>query len=78
MKKYYITNEIVKYNLKIENLDIIYFEMPSFCSGEYYTKIFQDEVGFYINVSEKGYFKGCRDFEILKPSHEMYKEIENN
>lgn len=64
MSKYYITNEIAKYNLKkIKSGQKIVFEMPSFCSGDYEAVIKKDEFGFYID-SNDNYFKGCRDFEI--------------
>lgn len=66
MKKYYITNEIAKYpSVKFEEGKTIYFEMPSFCSGDYSSKINKDEIGLYINNSDKPYFKSCRDFEVL-------------
>jgi hypothetical protein len=65
MKKYYITNEINQFNLgtDLEGKTIV-FEMPPFCSGDYEAKIYKDEVGFYIDHSSHGYFKGCRDFNI--------------
>lgn len=65
MKKHYITNEIVTYNLKIKEGDSIEFEMPSFCSGDYTAKIYKDSFGFYINA-DNNYFEGCRDFTIIK------------
>ena len=64
MSKYYITNEIAKYNLKgLKSGKKIIFEMPPFCSGNYEAVIKKDDIGFYID-SRDNYFKGCRDFEI--------------
>jgi hypothetical protein len=69
MKKYYITNEINQFNLgtDLEGKTIV-FEMPSFCSGDYEAKIYKDEIGFYIKHSNHGYFKGCRDFNVVDKS----------
>ena len=44
--------------------DILQFEMPPFCSGEYSTRIYLDTDGDpYINKSES-FYNGCRDFYI--------------
>ena len=45
--------------------DLIDFDMPSFCSGDYSAKIFKDEFGLYIN-SEDNSLDGCRDFRLKK------------
>lgn len=45
--------------------DIINFEMPPFCSGDYSAKIYKDDKGLYIN-HEDNFMKGCRDFSIRK------------
>lgn len=66
MKKYYITNEIVEYNLTdIGEGDTIVFEMPPFCSGDYSAKVYKDDIGLYIDHEDK-FFEGCRDFSIRK------------
>ena len=45
--------------------DILQFEMPSFCSGDYSTRIYLDTDGDpYINKSES-YYNGCRDFILI-------------
>ena len=69
MKKYYITNEINQYNLgtDLEGKTIV-FEMPPFCSGDYEAKIYKDEIGFYIDHSSHGYFRGCYDFNVVDKS----------
>lgn len=41
--------------------DIIEFEMPGFCSGDYSAEVLSDEFGLYI-YSKYNYFKGCRDY----------------
>lgn len=44
--------------------DVIEFEMPPFCSGDYTAVIYLDSDGDpYINKSEN-YYKGCRDLFI--------------
>ncbi len=46
--------------------DILEFEMPSFCSGDYNTEIHLDNDGDpYIKKSES-YYDGCRDIYIVK------------
>ena len=49
----------------VEEGDIIDFEMPSFCSGDYKAVVKKDDYGLYID-SKDNYMKGCRDFEIIK------------
>ena len=44
--------------------DIIDFEMPSFCSGDYQAIVQEDKYGLFIN-EEDNYINSCRDFEIL-------------
>lgn len=67
MEKYYLVN-ILK-DIKKQERDkfkegkTIYFEMPSFCSGDYEAKIYKDELGLYIDKDDN-YFEGCRDFYI--------------
>jgi hypothetical protein len=52
-------------NQKIKYGDIIEFEMPSFCSGEYKAKIYIDDDGDpYIDKSDN-YYDGCRDLYII-------------
>ena len=44
--------------------DILVFEMPPFCSGDYSARIFVDECGEpYIN-QDHNFYDGCRDFYI--------------
>ena len=63
--KYYIT-EHLPYLTDIQKDDIIFFEMPSFCSGEYSARVYKDDYGFYI-LSKNNFFKGCRDYVLNKP-----------
>src|SRR5688572_6031623 len=46
--------------------DTIYFEMPSFCSGEYSAKVYGDGIGLYIK-KEDNFFEGCRDYRLNRP-----------
>ena len=67
-KKIYLNNlfqddlELFK---SIENGDVIDWEMPSFCSGDYQAVVYEDELGLYIK-SKDNYYKGCRDLYIIK------------
>jgi len=47
--------------------DVIDFEMPSFCSGDYQAKIKKDNNGLYIDKSQN-YLSGCRDYSLIKKS----------
>lgn len=65
-KKYLFTFEgYENYLVKAEEGDVIDFEMPSFCSGDYQATIKRDEHGLYIDGRDN-YMRGCRDFEIIK------------
>ena len=68
MKKTYLAQILQDEPVIFSNItvgDIIEFEMPSFCSGDYLATVYGDELGLYINASDN-YFEGCRDFEIIK------------
>jgi hypothetical protein len=69
-KKYYFNNEFKDAK---EN-DIVYFDMPSFCSGEYCAKVYKDEYGLYI--LKKNYPK-YNDFRLNEPfwDKDWQKEI---
>jgi hypothetical protein len=41
--------------------DIISFDMPPFCSGDYHAIVFEDEGGLNIDHRDN-YFAGCRDY----------------
>lgn len=49
----------------IKEGDIIYFDMPPFCSGEYEAKVLKDENGLYIEG--KNYFNSCLNYRVNKP-----------
>lgn len=44
--------------------DIIDFDMPPFCSGDYTAKIYKDNNGLYIK-KEDNYLSGCRDYVLI-------------
>ncbi len=46
--------------------DVIIFDMPSFCSGDYNAKVHKDDGGLYIK-KRNNYLKGCRDYFLFKP-----------
>jgi hypothetical protein len=51
---------------KLNEGDIIEFEMPPFCSGDYQAEVYIDNDGDpYIDKNDN-YFEGCRDFSIIK------------
>jgi hypothetical protein len=50
---------------KFNDGDILEFEMPSFCSGDYSARIYLDNDGDpYINIKDNHY-NGCRDLNII-------------
>lgn len=66
MKKYSLINIEQKYNFKFQEGDVIDFEMPPFCSGEYEAIVCKDpKYGPYID-SEDNHFNGCRDWEVYR------------
>lgn len=57
-------NDYFHKNQEFNEGDILEFEMPSFCSGTYETKIYLDNDGDpYIDKFES-YINGCRDLFI--------------
>lgn len=62
MKKF----SLINIDYKFQEGDEIYFEMPSFCSGDYKAIVYKDpEFGLYIRKKDN-YFKGCRDFSVKR------------
>lgn len=62
--KDYLIQVLQKHSKFLRSLkkgDIIQFEMPPFCSGDYEAKVRKDKNGLYI-YKEDNYFNGCRDF----------------
>lgn len=51
---------------KLKEGDVIDFEMPPFCSGEYSAKIFIDNDGDPFIKKSDDYSEGCRDYELIK------------
>lgn len=47
--------------------DVIQFEMPPFCSGDYKAVIKKDKFGLYIDKDDN-FLEGCRDFRLVKKS----------
>jgi len=50
---------------KLKEGDIIQFEMPPFCSGDYEAVVKRDASGLYIEHDDN-YFNGARDINIKK------------
>lgn len=62
MEKFSLIN--VEYDF--EEGDLIVFEMPSFCSGNYEAVVYNDpKFGLYID-KKHNHFESCRDFEVIK------------
>lgn len=68
MKKTYVND------IEVEEGDIIRFEMPPFCSGEYVTIVETDDNGNYIKKKDD-FFEACRDYEIIKPDDRYYEDF---
>lgn len=80
-EKYNMVNDMIHKNNRVyikdwfdipvnfEAGDTIEFEMPQFCSGDYIAEIYIDSEGdAYIDKSND-YYKGCRDFDLVKKNH---------
>ena len=46
--------------------DVLVFEMPSFCSGDYSAQVFFDEDGDPYIHKDYNFYDGCRNFYIMK------------
>jgi hypothetical protein len=53
-------------NQKFESGDIVQFEMPPFCSGEYKAIIYIDNDGNPYIEKSKSYYIKCRDYFLVK------------
>jgi hypothetical protein len=51
---------------KFKEGDIIEFEMPSFCSGDYLATIYLDTDGDPYIEKSQNYYSGCRDLFIIE------------
>lgn len=68
--KFYIKDWFAK-NQKYNNGDIIVFEMPSFCSGDYTAEVHIDSDGDpYIDESDNSY-KGCLTYYYISKNEKM-------
>ena len=71
MSKFSLINVSQDFQFSFEEGDVIEFEMPSFCSGDYNAVVKKDDdFGLYIN-SEDNYFEGCRDFIVKRNGKEV-------
>jgi hypothetical protein len=52
-------------NQKFQEGDVIEFEMPSFCSGDYVAKIFIDNDGDPYIDKNQNHVGGCRDYHYI-------------
>lgn len=51
-------------NNKFKEGDIIYFDMPPMCSGEYSSKVKKDNIGLFV---EEEFFDSCYGYRLNKP-----------
>ena len=65
MEKFSLINVAQDFEFSFQEGDLIIFEMPSFCSGDYQAVVHVDTSGPYID-NENNYFEGCRDFEVKR------------
>lgn len=71
MSKFSLINVAEDFEMKFKEGDVIEFEMPSFCSGEYKAVVKNDvDFGLYIDEDDN-YFDGCRDFIVLRDGKEI-------
>lgn len=71
MEKFSLINVAQDFKFKFEVNDVIEFEMPSFCTGDYKAVVKKDDdFGLYID-SKDNYFEGCRDFIVLRNGVEV-------
>jgi hypothetical protein len=72
MEKFSLINISQDFNLVFKEDDVIKFEMPSFCSGDYLAIVKKDkDFGLYID-KDCNYFEGCRDFILLRNGKEIF------
>jgi hypothetical protein len=66
MEKFSLINVAQDFDIQFQENDVIEFEMPSFCTGDYKAIVKKDpDFGLYIN-KEDAYFEGCRDFVVYR------------
>lgn len=59
----YISNEGLK---QIEEGDLIVFDMPSFCSGNYQANVKKDEDGLLYISKKNCFFNSARDYYVWR------------
>jgi len=71
MEKFSLINVSEDFKLKFQEGDVIEFEMPPFCSGDYSAVVKKDkDYGLYIEDGDE-YFEACRDFRVLRNGKEI-------
>ena len=66
MEKFSLINIGTVYHIDFEEGDIIEFEMPSFCSGDYKAVVkSHPKYGLYVDRKDS-HFEGCRDFTVKR------------
>jgi hypothetical protein len=66
MGKYSLINVAQDFDIVFQEGDVIEFEMPPFCSGDYKATVKKDpDFGLYIDKDDN-YFEGCRDFVVYR------------
>lgn len=71
MEKFSLINISEDFKFSFKEGDLIEFEMPSFCSGDYKAVVKKDkDFGLYID-KDNNYFEGCRDFIVLRDGKQV-------
>lgn len=71
MKKFSLVNVSEDFGFVFREDDVIMFEMPSFCSGDYKAVVKADkDFGLYID-DDDNYFEGCRNFIVTRNGKEV-------
>lgn len=73
MSKEYIVDLFDLTTESVEEGDIVRFEMPPFCSGEYLQEVKSNQGQLYIDE----FWEGCRDYELIKKSSEHYQTFKD-
>lgn len=69
MSKQYIVDLFDLEKDPVEEGDIVRFEMPPFCSGEYLQEVKSNQGQLYIEE----FWEGCRDYWLIRKSDKNYQ-----
>ena len=71
MKKISLVEIENNFDIKLQEFDIINFEMPEYCTGNYSAVIKSDpDFGLYFD-EDQDYFEDCLTFTIIRKGEEL-------